>query len=34
MYIPAKLSKNDLVKGLAKIKYEKDHTCDAYMKEK
>ena len=29
-----KLSKHDLVKGLPKLKYERDHICDACMKGK
>ena len=31
MSILAKVSKNDLVKGLTKIKFEKDKICDACL---
>ena len=34
MSVLAKLSKNDLVKGFSKLKYERDHICDACMKGK
>lgn len=34
MNLVNKLSKHDLVKGLPKLKYERDHICDACMKAK